>query len=58
MLSLRLTSVNHMTSLNFTLYYHNTADVCNRSDCIIKILHSSEMKGVQGKESIMGVRGR
>ena len=32
-------------------------DVCNRSDCIIKIPHS-EMKGMQEKESIMGVRDR
>ena len=33
------------------------ADVCNRSDCIIKNPRS-EMKGMQEKESIMDVRGR
>ena len=33
------------------------ADISNQSDCIIKNLRS-EMKGVQEKESIMGVRGR
>ena len=33
------------------------ADVSNQSDCIIKNLRS-EMKGVQEKEFIMGVRGR
>ena len=32
------------------------AVVSNRSDCIIKNLRS-EMKGVQEKESAMGVRG-
>ena len=34
------------------------ADFSNRSDCIIKKNQHSEMKGVQEKESIMGVRGR
>ena len=33
------------------------ADISNRSDCIIKNLRS-EMKGVQEKESIKGVRAR
>ena len=31
------------------------ADVCNRSDCITENQYS-EMKGMQEKESIMGVR--
>ena len=33
------------------------ADVCNQSDCIIRIPHS-EMEGIQEKESIMDVMGR
>ena len=34
--------------------HHNLADICNQSDCIIK----KEMKGMQEKESVMGVRDR
>ena len=48
MQSLRLASVNLMTSLYVTLNCHNMADVCNRSDCIFKNPHS-EMKGMQEK---------
>ena len=33
-------------------------DVSNRNDCIIKKNLRSELKGVQEKKSIMGVRGR
>ena len=47
-----------MTSSNAKLCYHNIADISNRSDCIIKKNLRSEMKGVQEKESIIGVRGR
>ena len=38
-------------------YVITMADVSNKSDCIIKNPHS-EMKGLQEKESIMGVRDR
>ena len=59
--SLRLTSLNVIMSLNVTVmsqYCHPyMADVSNRSDCIIKN-PVSEMKGMQEKESLMGVRGR
>ena len=34
------------------------ANISNLSDCIIKKNLRSEMKGVQEKEYIMGVRGR
>ena len=49
---LSLILVNLMTSLNITLYYHNMADVCNRSECIINNPHLV-LKGMQEKESIM-----
>ena len=53
--SLRFTLLNGTTSLSVTVMSSQYGDV--RSDALLKNL-PSEMKGVQEKESIMGVRGR
>ena len=51
-----VTECNDVIKKNPQYCYHNRADVSNRSECIMKNL-SPEMKSVQEKESIMGVRG-
>ena len=55
--SLRLTTVNVMSSLNVMVLSSQYGGRLQSSDCIIK-KQFSEMKGMQEKESIMGVRDR
>ena len=53
--SLKLASLNIMTSRKVKVLSSNMADVCNESECIIKT-PLSEMKGMQ--ESTKDVRDR